>query len=274
MNTTAKVNTPEKSGGSNFADWFAILAILISLGAGFLIFFFILRDPHNFKGLDPDKGHPENILGTIAKGGYIVPLLIALNITVILVIIERIITLAKASGGGNTNNFLRGIRNNLSANKLDEAISLCDRRKGSLANVIRSGITRYQMVSKDGNMTKDEKSEAIQKELEEATSLELPMLSKNLVIVSTCASIGTLIGLIGTVIGMIRAFSALAKEGTPDTVQLSTGISEALINTAFGIIGSTIAIIAYNYFSNRIDGMTYSMDEAGYTIVSDFKSKH
>jgi biopolymer transport protein ExbB len=100
------------------------------------------------------------------------------------------------------------------------------------------------------------------------------MLSKNLVIISTCASIGTLIGLIGTVFGMIKAFSALASQGSPDTVALATGISEALINTAFGIIASTLAIVAYNYFSNRIDGMTYSIDEASFTIVQNFNAHH
>jgi biopolymer transport protein ExbB len=55
---------------------------------------------------------------------------------------------------------------------------------------------------------------------------------------------------------------------------LATGISEALVNTAFGIIGSTLAIISYNYFTNRIDGMTHSMDEAGYSIVSNFQANH
>lgn len=275
MNTKTSVTAPkQQSGKSAFSDLFAALAIVFAIAAGILIFVFILKDPANFKGGDPVKGHPENMLGTIAKGGVIVPILIAVNITIILIVIERFITLTQANGSGNTSKFLRDVRNSIGSNNFDQAVSLCDKRKGSLANVVRSGITRYALVAKDANLNKDEKSEAIQKELEEATGLELPMLSKNLVIISTCASIGTLIGLIGTVIGMIKSFSALAKEGTPDTVALSTGISEALINTALGIIASTVAIVFYNYFSNRIDGMTYTMDEAGYSIISDFKSKH
>jgi biopolymer transport protein ExbB len=100
------------------------------------------------------------------------------------------------------------------------------------------------------------------------------MLSKNLVIISTCASIGTLVGLIGTVVGMIRAFSALSAQGAPDTAALATGISEALINTALGIIASTIAIVMYNYFSSKIDSMTYSMDEASYSIVQNFHANN
>ena len=93
------------------------------------------------------------------------------------------------------------------------------------------------------------------------------MLSKNLVIISTCATIATLGGLIGTVLGMIRSFAALANAGAPDTTALATGISEALINTLIGIISSVIGIVMYNYFSTRVDAITYSMDEAGFSIV-------
>ncbi|MFZ9755045.1 MAG: MotA/TolQ/ExbB proton channel family protein [Bacteroidia bacterium] len=100
------------------------------------------------------------------------------------------------------------------------------------------------------------------------------MLSRNLVVIATCVSIGTLIGLIGTVFGMIRAFAALANAGAPDTAALATGISEALVNTASGIVASTLAVIAYNYFSNRVDAMTHSMDEASYSIVSNFQANH
>jgi biopolymer transport protein ExbB len=123
-------------------------------------------------------------------------------------------------------------------------------------------------------MDKESKIVAIQKDLEEATTLELPMLSKNLVIISTCASIATLVGLIGTVLGMIKAFAALSQAGAPDATALATGIAEALINTALGIGGSTIAIIMYNYFTTKIDSLTYSIDEAGYTIVQTFASKY
>jgi len=118
----------------------------------------------------------------------------------------------------------------------------------------------------------DQKVVALQKEIEEATALELPMLSKNLIIISTIASISVLIGLIGTVLGMIKAFSALATTGSPDALALSAGISEALINTAFGITGSTIAIVVYNYFSTTIDGLTYKIDEAGFSLVQSFSA--
>ncbi|HHU33971.1 MAG TPA: MotA/TolQ/ExbB proton channel family protein, partial [Bacteroidetes bacterium] len=110
----------------------------------------------------------------------------------------------------------------------------------------------------------------IQKSYEEAAAIEVPMLSRNMVIFSTLASISVLIGLIGTVLGMIRAFAALAQSGTPDALALSTGISEALVNTALGITGSTLAIIAFNIFSTSIEGYTYKIDEAGFSLTQTF----
>jgi biopolymer transport protein ExbB len=81
-------------------------------------------------------------------------------------------------------------------------------------------------------------------------------------------------GLLGTVIGMIKAFSALATAGAPDAVQLANGISEALINTALGIGTSALAIIFYNYFTTKIDKLTYSIDEAGVAIVQNFAANY
>ena len=124
------------------------------------------------------------------------------------------------------------------------------------------------------NMSKDQKLLAIQKDIEESTALELPMLEKNLPVIATLAPIGTLIGLLGTVVGMIKSFNAMAHAGAPDASELSKGISEALINTATGILTSALAIIAYNYFTNQIDGLTYGIDEAGYSLQQTFAEKH
>ena len=151
---------------------------------------------------------------------------------------------------------------------------MCDNQKGSVANVMRAGLTKYKEMSADAHLPKDQKVIAIQKEVEEATSLELPMLEKNLVVLSTISSIATLMGLLGTVIGMIKAFAALANSGAPDATALSTGISEALINTALGIGTSALAIIMYNVFTTQIDKLTYGIDESGYTITQTFAAKH
>ncbi len=260
---------------SKFTNIFASLVILLAIIAGQLIFHFVLGDPSHFEGGDNTK-HPlsGDYLGMMYKGGVIVPFLMAVFMIVVATVIERFITLNIASGKGSIPSFVQKIKGFLDNNQVDAAISECDKQRGSVANVIREGLRKYKEMSSNNSLDKEQKVLAIQKEIEESTSLELPMLEKNLVILATISSVATLLGLLGTVFGMIKAFSAIATAGAPDAVQLSNGISEALINTALGIGSSAIAIIFYNYFTTKIDGMTYGIDEAGFSIAQTFASKH
>lgn len=236
---------------------------------------FVLGSPANFAGGDSNNHPlPGNYLGIVYKGGIMVPVLMSLMLIVIIFCFERLFTLTKAAGSGSVENFVRKVQASLSSNDIGTALNACDQQKGSVANVIRAGLLKYREVQSDTIMDKDQKVSAIQKEVEEATSLELPMLEKNLVILATISSVATLMGLLGTVIGMIKAFAALATAGSPDAVALANGISEALINTALGIGTSAIAIIMYNYFTTKIDGLTYSIDEIGFSLAQTFASKN
>ena len=124
-------------------------------------------------------------------------------------------------------------------------------------------------------LTKEQKILAIQKELEEATALEMPMMQENLPIIGTIVTLGTLTGLFGTVLGMIKSFSAMsAGDGGADSSALATGISEALVNTASGIATGAFAVIGYNYYTNKIDRLTFSLDEVGFSIVQTFSATH
>lgn len=263
-------NKQKTAGG--FSALIASIAIVISLVIGILIYKFIFGNPANFVNNDPaEEALQGNYFGIIYKGGFIVPILLAQNFIVIIFSLERFFTLAKGKGKGNVDKFVAKVKSLLADKKIEEAIIECDKQRGSLANVVRAGLEKYQTMQNDTQMDKEQKIESIKKELEEATALELPMLSKNMVVISTSASVATLIGLIGTVLGMIRSFGAMSS-GSPDTAALAAGISEALINTALGITASAIAIIMYNFFSTKIDQMTYSMDEATFTIVQDFST--
>jgi biopolymer transport protein ExbB len=266
----------QKTAGG-FSSLMASIAIAIALGIGVAIYVYVFGAKENFVGGNPENEAVEegiaHYFGLIHKGGFIVPILVAVNIIIITFSIERLITLSLAKGKGSTDKFISKVKNLLNSKEIETAISECDKQRGSLANVVRAGLVKYDHMSTDSTLDKEQKVESLKKELEEATALELPMLSKNLVVLSTCASIATLIGLIGTVLGMIRSFAAMSQ-GSPDTAALSAGISEALINTALGITGSTIAIIMYNFFSTKIDTMTYSIDEASFTIVQDFSASN
>jgi biopolymer transport protein ExbB len=250
---------------------FTLGAMIIALIVSYLLFKFVMGNPINFEGNNPaGTPLPGNYLGIIYKGGMIVPLLMTVNLILIIFSVERLITLTRASGKGRINVFVKNLQGLLDNNKIEDAIVACDKQKGSLANVMKAGLVRYRSLQDDKTMVKDQKIVALQKEFEEASALELPMLSRNLVILSTIASISVLIGLLGTVLGMIRAFGALAQAGSPDALALATGISEALINTAFGITGSLLAIVLYNSFSTQIDSFTYKIDEAGFSLVQSF----
>jgi len=142
-------------------------------------------------------------------------------------------------------------------------------------NVTLSAVKKYKQLITDGSLDKEQKLSALSKEVEEATSLELPMLEKNLTIIATLASVSTLLGLLGTVVGMIKAFSALGNSGgSTDASALANGISEALVNTALGIGTSAICIIAYNVFTSKIDELTYSIDEIGLSVNQNYATHH
>lgn len=211
-------------------------------------------------------------LNYIYKGGYLVILLMVLSIMVITFVFERIFSLRKANGRDSLPFFLKKVQKNLIENSVESAIEVCDHQTGSCANIIKMGLESYQRTGKLG-LTIEKRIAEMRRSIEEASSLEVPLLERNLIAISTIASIATMVGLLGTTIGMIRAFKALAQSGAPDAVQLSLGISEALINTAGGLFAAIVAIVAYNYFVNKVDTYTYLIDEASYNVVEILANK-
>jgi biopolymer transport protein ExbB len=274
---TAAKTTPAKQqqAAGNSASIFPYIVIPVLFVLALLVFNFVFGAPNHFVDGDRSKDPlPGDYLGTIYKGGFVVPILLTLFFTTIVFTIERFITLSKARGTAAVDTFVRGVRGFLDRGDIAGAINACDKQKGAVANVVRAGLTKYGEMAGATGMEKDEKVMAIQKEVEEATTLELPMMERNLNILATIASIATLMGLFGTVLGMIKSFAALSTAGAPDSTALATGISEALINTALGIGTSAIAIIAYNFFTARIDALTYRIDEAGYSLTQTFATKN
>ncbi|HLA57282.1 MAG TPA: MotA/TolQ/ExbB proton channel family protein [Puia sp.] len=260
----------------NSISWVAPLLCVI---IGFIIWRFIIGDPSNFTKPDPNGGFWPNhegaktALARMYLGGIIVPILIGCLLTVLTFVVERFLTVSKATGSGNINEFIRKVQYHLANKNVDAAIAECDRQKGSVGNVMKAGLRKYKEMIGVGDLDTEQKVLAIQKEVEEATALELPMLEKNLVFLSTIASVATLLGLLGTVMGMIRSFAALGDSGGGEAAsKLSQGISEALYNTALGIGTSAISIIMYNVFTTKIDGITYGIDESGFTLTQSFAS--
>jgi biopolymer transport protein ExbB len=248
------------------------LIVIACLVVSHLIFHFVFGSADNFR--DAEKHVPANFAGTVYTGGFVIPILMGTFLIMICFVVERLLTVMKANGKVNNAEFVRKVQYHLANKNIDAALAECDKQAGSVGNVMRAGLLKYREMTINNELDTDQKLLSIQKEIEEATALELPMLEKNLVFLSTIASVATLLGLFGTVLGMIRAFQAMGQAGAPDAAALANGISEALINTAIGIGTSAVAIVAYNYFTTIIDGITYSIDESGFTLTQSFASNY
>lgn len=233
---------------------FTTIVLVVSLAVGFFIW--------------------TQLPAYLQQGGPLVAVLISLGVMLIAFIAERIISLRKAKGKAAIQSFFKKVVTLVQQGDYEGALAACDKQRGSCANVLRAGIDRYRQV-KDVDEDSEKKLEETQRAIEEANALEVPLLERNLIVLSTIASIATMVGLLGTTIGMIRAFAATghASGGVIDATQLATGISEALVNTAGGLANAIIGIVAYNFFVNKVDSFNYTVDEASYEILQLIKAK-
>jgi biopolymer transport protein ExbB len=278
-NAAAKSSASSTSkGGGNAISY---LAPILCIVAGYMIWRFILGADSGFTKPDLEGGFWPTHKGPIGawhrmyEGGIIVPLLIGCLLMVVVFSIERFLTISKATGSGSNAEFVRKVQFHLANKNVDAALAECDKQKGSVGNVMKAGLKKYKEMITDSEKDTEQKIHAIQKEVEEATALELPMLQKNLVFLSSLTSLGTLIALLGTVMGMIKSFSALGEEGgSGAAAELAVGISEALYNTALGIGTSAVALAMYNVFTTKIDSITYGIDESGFTLTQSFASQY
>lgn len=225
---------------------FLTIVSVVSLGISIVIYMFL-----------PDY---------IRQGGPLVALLVMLSIMSVTLVFERLFTISRARGKDSIPTFMRNVRKRIDAMDIEGAAELCSKQRGSLANVLRAGLDRY-MVVRNAPIDRQQKIQEVQKAMEEANMLEVPLLERNLIALATIASIATMVGLLGTTIGMIRSFSALGHTGSVDAVKLAIGISEALINTAGGLSVAIFSIVLYNVFVTMIDNFNYMMDEATLEVI-------
>ncbi len=248
------------------------LVIVVMIAIAEVIFHMFFGSAANFR--DEEKHVPANLLGTMYLGGWVVPILMSTFLVLIFFVFERAMTVFKAKGKVNATEFVRKVQYHLANKNIDAAMAECDKQAGSVGNVMRAGLIKYREMIDNRELETEQKIASIQKEIEEATALEMPVMEKNMVFLSTIASVATLIGLFGTVLGMIRAFDAMSTGGAPDSAALAAGISEALVNTALGIGTSAIAIIAYNFYTTIIDNITFGINESGFTLTQNFYANY
>jgi len=196
------------------------------------------------------------LIKVIIDGGLpiMVPLLCLLLIGLAF-IIERFIALSKAKI--NTAEFLTKIRAALRSKNVKEAVKICETFKGPIASILKTGLMKY-----------GDPKEEIEKTMENAAMHEIARLERGLPILSTISNLAPIIGFLGTVTGMIVSFDALSKLNDPGLV--AQGISQALITTAGGLITSIPMLLAYSYFTTRVNSFIREIESASAVLMESF----
>jgi biopolymer transport protein ExbB/TolQ len=159
--------------------------------------------------------------------------------------------------------------------RLDEAIKLGDRSKKShLAEVVTSGLQEFRSFGSGGKIT-EEQVESSQRALERSEAIVHAKLKRGLGGLATIGSTAPFIGLLGTVIGILHAFQEIATQKTSGIGAVASGISEALVTTAFGLFVAIPAVMAFNYFTNKVEAFDVEMDNSSCELGDYFiKQSH
>lgn len=210
----------------------------------------------------------------IQRGGPLLVLGLAFLFLSVTIALDRWLALRTAGGRAHPVRFSIALKDQVRAGDLDGALAACRAQGGSLANVLGAGLQKYQRLGggRPGTAPRAVVDD-VRRVLREAAQLECPNLEQNLNALSMIASVATMLGLLGTTIGMIRSFNALSHAGAPDATQLALGISEALVNTALGLVTAIAATMLYNHFNTQVDALVTSMDEASYELLQVLESE-
>ena len=146
--------------------------------------------------------------------------------------------------------------------KVQQAVELCSETRGPVAGVFHAALSRY-----------DRGLEEVEKAMENAGSLEMAFLEKNMIWLNTVITVAPMIGFTGTVVGMISAFDAIKAANDISPAVVAGGISQALLTTAFGLIVAMIIQFFQNFFVSRIDQLILDMEENSVKLLDSLHSK-
>ncbi|HEY0263376.1 MAG TPA: MotA/TolQ/ExbB proton channel family protein [Granulicella sp.] len=217
-------------------------------------------------------GASFSLMGLIQNMGWmariIALLLFIMSIWSLAVMIDRYFYFSAARK--QSREFAPKVAGALKDARLDEAIKIADRNKKShLAEVVTSGLQEFGSYGSGGSIT-EEQIESSQRALERAEAIVHAKLKRGLGALATIGSTAPFIGLLGTVIGILNAFQSIATSKTSGIGQVAGGISEALVTTAFGLFVAIPAVIAFNYFTNKVEAFDVEMDNSSSELVDYF----
>jgi len=180
------------------------------------------------------------MLNYFLRGGIMMYPLFLASVLALAIIINRLQVLSRAKTGEKE--LMGRIKGLIDQKRVEQAVAVCNNSKGPVASILKAGLSQY-----------DKGQKAMEDAFETQASEEVPRLESYLPALATIAAVSTLMGFTGTVIGMIRAFDSIAAASATSPAIVASGISEALITTATGLLIAIPTLLFYRYFVHRVD---------------------
>ena len=180
------------------------------------------------------------MLNYFLRGGIMMYPLFLASVLALAIIINKLQVLSRAKTGEKE--LMGRIKGLIDQKRVEQAVAVCNNSKGPVASILKAGLSQY-----------DKGQKAMEDAFETQASEEVPRLESYLPALATIAAVSTLMGFTGTVIGMIRAFDSIAAASATSPAIVASGISEALITTATGLLIAIPTLLFYRYFVHRVD---------------------
>jgi biopolymer transport protein ExbB/TolQ len=212
-------------------------------------------------------------MGAIARG--IAFILVIMSMISFGVAIERIYTFIQARKQSKL--YAPQVAKHLKEGRLKDAIAISSSknyRYSHLAKVVLAGLQEYQFQQESGsNLSREDLVDTVRRAIQRASALTANDLKKGVSSLATIGATAPFVGLLGTVVGIITAFQGIAATGSGGLAAVSAGISEALVETALGLVVAIPAVWFYNYLTGRIEYFNVEMDNSSSELVDYFIKK-
>jgi biopolymer transport protein ExbB/biopolymer transport protein TolQ len=220
-----------------------------------------------------DLWHMWETMGWVAKA--VAFILVGMSMISFGVSIERYYTFYQARKQSKL--YAPQVAKHLKDGRLKDALAVSQAKTyqySHLAKVVLAGLQEYQFQQDaGGNLNRDDILDTVRRAIQRATALTANDLKKGIPSLATIGATAPFVGLLGTVVGVINAFAGIGAQGSAGLGAVSAGISEALIETALGLIVAIPAVWLYNYFTGRLEYFNVEMDNSSSELVDYFIKK-
>ncbi len=212
--------------------------------------------PEWVQAAEPSLPRQWEVLSIIEKGGIMMYPILFCSILIVGIGIERAYNLRRKNIIDTE--FLKNVRNHWNWEDIHLGLQMCNSYDNALSRILKSGLLRF-----------GGKLDEIERAIEGAGQHEASLMNSNLRVLGAVANITPMMGLLGTVFGMIKAFNVISQSGTGNPGLVASGISEALITTATGMVVGIPALAMYHYFRGKIDRYIFEMEEISFQLVEE-----